>query len=870
MRRVLSVSLVMFAALQTSCRLDPLTAPLGAQLADASAPRIAFVSSRDGNEEIYVMNADGSAPTRLTNDPASDAQPSWSPDGQRIVFSSTRDGNRAIYVMAADGSGVTRLTTASADDYYPTWSPDGQQIAFTSTRDSNQEIYVMAADGSGQTRLTNVLGVDQGPSWSPDGRQIAFQSTRAGNSAIFVMGADGSAPIRLTEPASDFSPSWAPDGRHIVFTSIRSFNMDVYTMALDGSAQTRLTDAPPNDLDPSWSPDGRQIAFASGRDGNLEIYLMNPDGAAPTRLTNHSATDGDPSFWSAAAPLTGGVLAFVTQPPETVDANVVIAPPVQVAVQDSLGQTISGTWDAITLRLVDNPNGATLLGTTTVRVVDGVATFADVRVDRAGTGYTLVATAPGLPAATSAPFAAVTRATLAFLTEPPATVEGATPISPPIQVAIQDSLGNTVAGATDAVTIAIAANFAGATLTGTTTVQAVNGIATFSDLQLDRRGIGYTLAATAPGLGGATSAPFAVRLTFTTVSTRNYHTCGVTISGAGYCWGQNDWGQLGDGTTIDRAIPVLVTGGLRFSSLRAGQFQTCGLTTSRAVYCWGHNFFGELGDGTTTERAIPAPVAGGLTFASISAGNHHTCGVATSGKAYCWGENFPTGKLGDGTFTNRPVPTPVLGALRFVTVDAGHFHTCGVTTDRVATCWGDNTRGQLGDGTTIDHPVPVPIVSSARFVAVSAGDGSHTCGVTTSGTAYCWGANGRGQLGDGTTTTRSLPQPVAGALLFAAVDGGNEHTCGITTDQVTFCWGGNNFAQLGDGSSTDRWTPTRVVLGLTFVDVSAGLVHSCGLTPSGAVSCWGTNSDGQFGASPAIAGTAGKTPSPADRSRASP
>ena len=175
---------------------------------------------RDGNEEIYLMNADGSGQTDLTNNPADDS-------GSRLAArtvpgspsSPTRDGNYEIYVMNADGSGQTRLTNNPADDDYPAWSPDGTKIAFTSDRDGNDEIYVMNADGSGQTRLTNNPADDQYPAWSPDGKKIAFDSDRDGNYEIYVMNADGSGQTQLTNnPANDKYPAWSPDGKKIAFT----------------------------------------------------------------------------------------------------------------------------------------------------------------------------------------------------------------------------------------------------------------------------------------------------------------------------------------------------------------------------------------------------------------------------------------------------------------------------------------------------------------------------------------------------------------------------------------------------------------------------------------------------------------------------
>ena len=294
--------------------------------------QIVFVSGRDGNDEIYVMDSDGSNPRRLTDDIADDVSPSWSPDGRHIAFVSDRDGNDEIYVMDSDGSNPRRLTDdIIADDVSPSWSPDGRHIAFVSdrNRDVNLEIYVMGSDGSNPRRLTRDGGED--PTWSPDGRHIAFVSDRD----IYVMGSDGSNPRRLTRDGGE-DPTWSPDGRHIAFVSDR----DIYVMGSDGSnprrltrdggedptwspdgrhiafessrdifviegsdegwvagAIRRLTNYPNRDLFPTWSPDGHHIAFASFRDGAWDIYVMGSDGSNPRNLTNHSSQDLFPS-WS--------------------------------------------------------------------------------------------------------------------------------------------------------------------------------------------------------------------------------------------------------------------------------------------------------------------------------------------------------------------------------------------------------------------------------------------------------------------------------------------------------------------------------------------------------------------------------------------
>jgi len=450
-------------------------------------------------------------------------------------------------------------------------------------------------------------------------------------------------------------------------------------------------------------------------------------------------------------------LAFTVQPSNTT-AGIAINPAVAVAIQDASGNTITSATDRVTVALGTNPSGGTLLSTTAVNAVNGVAIFSNLSIQSASTGYTLTVSSGTLTGATSRSFAIAPAAPaqIAFAVQP-STTDVAQPITPAVQVAIQDAFANTVTGAANAVTLTLATNPGSGTLVGTKTVNAVGGIATFSGLSIDKAGTGYTLAATSVILAAATSAAFDITLplTFAAVSAGDYHTCGVTTAGTAYCWGDNTHGELGDGTGTDRTSPVAVEGGLTFASVSAGLAHTCGVTTGGAAYCWGYNADGQLGDGTGTDRTSPVAVLGGLTFAAVSAGGYHTCGVTTAGTAYCWG----SGLLGDGTIriTNgQTSPVAVLGGLTFASVNAGRDHTCGVRTAGMAFCWGQNLDAELGDGTTTSRTSPVAVLGGLSFARVSAGV-AHTCGVTTGGAAYCWGYNAAGELGDGTTTDRLSP-----------------------------------------------------------------------------------------------------------------
>ena len=291
---------------------------------------------------------------------------------------------------------------------------------------------------------------------------------------------------------------------------------------------------------------------------------------------------------------------------------------------------------------------------------------------------------------------------------------------------------------------------------------------------------------------------------FRQISAGARHTCGVTDDNRLYCWGANGRGELGDGTTTLRASPVVVGRGLRFRQVDAGGQHTCAVTTDNIVYCWGLNVYGELGDGTVSFfRSTPAPVVGGHLFRQVTVGDFHTCGVTTSDAVFCWGSNRE-GQVGDSsTAGRRPRPRQVAGGHQFRQADAGGSHTCAVTTDSRAFCWGDGRLGQLGNGKTNLSFWPRAVSGRLSFDRVSAG-GEHTCGETTANQAYCWGYI--------TSLSKDLtPVAVAGGLSVAQVSAGGGHACGKTDGGVVYCWGGNDTGQLGDGTTTDRPAPTLVV-----------------------------------------------------------
>ncbi len=332
------------------------------------------------------------------------------------------------------------------------------------------------------------------------------------------------------------------------------------------------------------------------------------------------------------------------------------------------------------------------------------------------------------------------------------------------------------------------------------------------------------------------------------------HSCALVTGGTAYCWGSNTSGQLGNDTTGISPFPLAVSGGLTFASLTAGYSHTCALTAAGAAYCWGDNAAGALGTSTPNATSgTPVAVAGGIAFSMISAGYSHTCGVATNGSAYCWGAN-ESGELGDNA-VGQDSPTPVLvsGGLTFASISAGGVYSCGVTTGGAGYCWGSNGYGVLGDGTTNDSSTPVAVAGGLQLASITAGV-YHTCALTVNGAAYCWGQAGNGQLGTGLASlSSSTPLAVAGGHTFASITVGELSTCAVTTAGAGYCWGSGSFGALGIGSTDQADTPQLVSGSQTFASVSAGIsFHVCGLDSTGAVYCWGYDNSGELGT-----GTAG-------------
>ena len=296
--------------------------------------------------------------------------------------------------------------------------------------------------------------------------------------------------------------------------------------------------------------------------------------------------------------------------------------------------------------------------------------------------------------------------------------------------------------------------------------------------------------------------PVASAIRFSAIVSGVHDACALTAAGVAYCWGDGEFpGQLGRGVAAGTpdTVPAPVAGGLLFKMLSAGSSpSTCGLTMSGAAYCWGFGSGGALGNGSDSDSAVPVPVAGGLTFSSITSGGGFSCGLTVGGAAWCWGG----GALGNGATSIETVPVPVSGGLAFTSLSAGNDFACGVATGGAAYCWGDEGFGALGNGSSANtfSSVPVLVSGGLTFASVSAG-ADHACALTPTGAAYCWGSSfDVGALGSGSGAGGNVPVAVAGGLSFRSISPGTYHMCAVTIGGAAYCWGDNSFwGELGIG-----------------------------------------------------------------------
>jgi alpha-tubulin suppressor-like RCC1 family protein len=663
----------------------------------------------------------------------------------------------------------------------------------------------------------------------------------------------------------------------------------------------------------------------TGFTGNVTLALgTNPSGGTLSGTTTVAAVAGVASFSNlsinktgtgytliaAASGLTGTssaafnittgsavTWAFTVQP-TTAAAGASISPAVKVSAQDAVGNTVTTFTSNVTVGLGANPGGGALSGTLTVTPVAGVATFSNLSINKTGIGYTLAASGSGLNATASSAFdvTAGPPNKLAFSVQPSTTVAGDA-ISPAIQVEIQDANGNRITTARDAVTIAIGTNPGGGTLAGTKVVNAIDGIASFTGLWINKANYSgsYILTASATGLTLDTSIGFNInpgapaKLAFTAqpsdvqgtvaisppvaITIRDLYDNNVTTATnqVTVSFGTNPWASaFTTGSTLYTSSGP--SGLSSFASGGVATFNDLRIDKPAPGYALAGSAAGLTGASSSLFNA-------NLTVRQVSAGGSHTCarvfgGAAPdSARAYCWGSNGSL-QLGatTGSISADSVPALVRqpaagGPIVLVYVSAGAVHSCGITAVNDAYCWGYDYYGQLGDGATVpgapSQGQPVLVTGGHKFKSIAAG-AYHTCGVTTAGSGaedrqvYCWGYNAYGQLGNGValppaTAQFSTPQRVVQPLQTTFADSvslGDYHTCAWVQGGNGYCWGYDYYGQLGDAAvlpDGSQSTPTQVSGAFSWNSISGGGLHTCGVVMGGTGYCWGYNFYGQLG-----------------------
>lgn len=342
---------------------------------------------------------------------------------------------------------------------------------------------------------------------------------------------------------------------------------------------------------------------------------------------------------------------------------------------------------------------------------------------------------------------------------------------------------------------------------------------------------------------------------FGTISIGNWHTCMTSATGAAWCWGSNDNGQLGAasaqrcmGGNIDcSAVPLAVGGMQTFVGIASSSVHSCGLTAAGAAWCWG--IAAQLGNGGAGSGAVrvPVAVAGGHAFKKIVASTSApmTCAFEADGSPWCWGSGFSFGTKGP-TPSATPLRWDAIANVAWTQFAIGQGHACGLDAAGKAWCVGSSLNGLLGDGRGVASATPVAVAGGHVFQEIVAAI-AHTCALAFDGQAWCWGQGAGLGNGGAVGTVQPTPVAVAGGLRFVHLAAGNGRACGLAADGSAWCWGEGYGGNLGDGTTAQRLTPVAVAGGHRFVALGSGGISTCGIDTAGGAWCWGSNETGAVG-----------------------
>lgn len=571
-------------------------------------------------------------------------------------------------------------------------------------------------------------------------------------------------------------------------------------------------------------------------------------GIAGQRTLNFTSS-GLQSATSQSMALGAGPAATIQSGSSTTlqaTVNTAVATAPAVIVKDGAGNPVPG----ISVTFAIGSNAGSLTGATQTTSASGVATIGGWTLPTSAGQYTLTVTANGV-SGSGVTFTATATPDVPSAMQPSNSGQRllyGIQLPNPLQVHVVDQFGNATPGAVVTWT----------TLAGDGTVTAV-------DAATDANGIAranYRLGLV-PGLNrieasiasrGLTSDFTASALAVKDFTVGYEHRCALDEDANAYCWGKNDFGQLGFNSTSFRAFPTPVAGGLHFRRITAGNNVTCALTTDNTPYCWGSNSFAALGDGTTSYRLVPTPVSGGFHFTEISTGGQDTCALDVAGAAYCWGQNLSS-VLGTGStppdtchddlnnvdFGCSKAPVAVSGGHAFTAISTANGASCGLQASGEVYCWGFSANFGGPSSTGIDA-VPALVSNGLAFSEISESD-FNTCGLVAPSSVYCWGNETQwGAVGNGiTNATEVKPVPLPG-LTAMHVEARGIGDCALSTDGHAFCWGYNDTGGIGDGTTTTRTTPTAVSTSVLFTAIHTAGKSACGLTANGQLYCWGDGS----------------------------